>query len=166
MTSGRVLQLNISPGGLPKTPIDEGFVTPLGLRGDDHSHPGIHGGPRKAILLIAREVVDELAEAGYPVFYGALGENITTEGIDHRTWRAGQRFRIGNDVVIELTQPRGPCKALDRYGKGLAQRVYDAAVKAGDPASPVWGRSGFYASVVQTGPVLPGAPIVFLDQMV
>ena len=72
---------------------------------------------------------DLLASRGYPLFYGAMGENLTTEGIDHRTWRAGQRYRLGNDVLIELTQPRGPCTALHVYGAELPAAPFRASIR-------------------------------------
>jgi MOSC domain-containing protein YiiM len=37
--------------------------------------------------------------------------------------------------------------------------MYDARVQKGDPDSPLWGLSGFYASVVQPGNVRPGDAI-------
>src|ERR1039458_8570229 len=79
---GTIIQVNISPGGLPKRAVTTGDITPLGIHGDRHAHPNIHGGPLKAILLIASEVVDQLTAAGYPLFYGAMGENLTMRGID------------------------------------------------------------------------------------
>ena len=87
----------------------------MGVEGDGHAHPQIHGGPRKAILLIAAEVVEVLQERGYPVYYGALGENLTTRGIDVRYLRVGDRIRAGG-ALLEITQPRGPCATLDVYG--------------------------------------------------
>ena len=160
----QVLQINISPGGLPKRPIPHGMVTPLGFAGDSCAHPQIHGGPLQSLLLIAREVVDDFCGRGFPLFYGALGENITTTGLDHRSWRAGQRYRLGSEVIIELTKPRGPCTALDIYGESLRSLIYDRQVKDRDPASRFWGMSGFYAGVVQSGELHPGAPILLLDQ--
>ena len=152
--NGSIVQVNISLGGLPKRALAGGFLSPLGVEGDRHNHPRFHGGPRKAVLLIAAEVVDELAAAGYPVFYGALGENLTTRGLDWRGWREGQQFRAGG-ALLELTQIRVPCAALDVYGPALRQEIYDDRVKAGDPGSPRWGRSGFYARVLAPGPVRP-----------
>jgi len=152
---GTIVQVNISPGGLPKREIAEGLITPLGLEGDRHAHPQIHGGPRKAILLIAAEVVDDLSDRGFPLFYGAMGENLTTRGIDVRDLRIGDRLRAGG-ATLEITQPRGPCTALDIYGTSLKGEIYDKQVKALDHTSPHWGMSGFYASVVQPGPVGPG----------
>lgn len=165
MAHGRVVQINVSRGGVPKLPVAEAVVTPLGLEGDACAHPQIHGGRRQALLVIAREAVDAMAAAGYPVSYGSLGENLTVEGIDHRQWRAGQRYRVGAEVIIELTKPRVPCRALDVYGAGLKKQIYDERVKAGDVASPVWGMSGFYAAVVSGGRIARGAPVVLVDEM-
>jgi MOSC domain-containing protein YiiM len=152
---GRIIQVNISRGGVPKRAIDGGFIGPLGIEGDSHAHPLIHGGPRKAVLMIAAEVVDELANRGYPVFYGALGENLTTRGFDIREVRIGDEVRSGG-AILEITQPRGPCATLDVYGPGIQQEIYDRRVKDLDPSSPRWGMSGFYARVRSAGPVAPG----------
>ena len=155
---GTIIQVNTSLGGLPKRAISGGFITPLGLEGDLHAHPAIHGGPSKAVLLIAAEVVDDLAARGYPVFYGALGENLTTRGLAVRALRVGDRLRAGG-AVLEITQPRGPCSALQIYGESIQGEIYDAAVKALDAASPRWGMSGFYARVLEPGPAGPGDAI-------
>jgi MOSC domain-containing protein YiiM len=158
---GSILQINSSPGGLPKRAMLAGFIDTLGLQGDAHSHPTIHGGPRKAILLIASEIVDHLAACGYPVFYGAMGENLTTHGIDIRAVRIGDRLRVGG-AVLEITQPRGPCTALDVYGPSIKEEIYDLRVKLLDPKSTRWGMSGLYASVIQPGGVQPGDAIELL----
>ena len=152
---GTIVQINISPGGLPKRSVPAGFIAPLGLEGDAHAHPAIHGGARQAILIIAAEAVEELAARGYPVFPGALGENLTTRGLVIRDLRIGDRLRAGS-ATLEITQARGPCTQLDVYGESLKYEIYDARVKAGDPASPVWGMSGFYAGVIEPGPVEAG----------
>jgi MOSC domain-containing protein YiiM len=159
-----IVQINVSRGGVPKRPIAEALVTTLGLAGDEHAHPQIHGGPRQALLLITAEGIDELIEQGFPLFAGALGENLTTRGLDRRSLRVGQRYRTPN-VIFELTKPRAPCEQLDVYGTGIQKAVYDAQVKAGDPGSPRWGLSGFYASVISPGPMRPGDPIVLLEEL-
>lgn len=161
---GTIIQINISPGGLPKRAIPDAYIAALGLRGDVQAHPAIHGGPRKAVLLIATETVDELVRRGYPLFYGALGENLSTRGFDTRRLRIGDRLRAGG-AVLEITQPRGPCNQLDVYGPGIQNEIYDSQVKDRDPASPRWGMSGFYARVVGEGPVAPGDSIAVLDQL-
>jgi len=164
MISGTVLQVSISRGGVPKRAIEEGEITPFGIAGDGYNHPRIHGGPRQAILLISSEAITELNALGYFLYPGALGENITTAGVDRKQWRAGQRWRVGQ-AILELTKPRAPCETLSVYGSGIQKAVYDAQVKAGDPSSPRWALAGYYASVVQPGIVRPGDPVVLLDQM-
>ena len=162
--TGSIVQVNASPGGIPKWPISSGMLTPLGLAGDACAHPAIHGGPKQAVLLIASEVIDELKSLGYPVFYGALGENLTTRGLDRRQLRIGQQLRAGG-ALIEITKVRGPCASLDIYGPAIKQEIYDKKVKAGDPTSPRWGMSGFYARVLQPGHVRPDDIIVIVTTL-
>jgi len=162
VTSASILQINVSPGGVPKRPIPNGIVTPLGITGDGHAHPQIHGGPRKAILLITSEGLDELKEQGFALYRGALGENLTTHGLNRRSVRVGQRYRIG-EILVEITKVRAPCETLNAY-PGIQKAIYDPDVKAGNPASPLWGLSGFYASVLQPGSIRPGDPIQLLDE--
>jgi MOSC domain-containing protein YiiM len=163
--SPSVLQISTSRGGVPKRAIPAGEVTPLGIVGDEHAHPEIHGGLRQALLLVTSEGIEELTALGFPLFSGALGENITTAGLDRCSLRAGQRYRVGA-IIVELTQPRAPCDTLNIYGPGIQKAVYDAQVHAGDPHSPRWGLAGFYASVVLPGTIRPGDPIALLDQLV
>ena len=151
---GLIQQLSISKGGVPKAPILAGEVGPLGIIGDVQQNLKYHGGPRQALLWITAEGLDELKEAGFPVYPGALGENVTTAGIDRRTVRVGQHWRMGN-VEVEVTKMREPCFKLDPYGPGIQKAVYDAQVKAGDASSPRWGLAGFYLAIVKLGSFAP-----------
>lgn len=163
---GQIIQVSASKGGVPKFAIPEAWAGPLGLEGDAHRNTQIHGGPRKAILLMAQEDLESLQAEGFPVSAGALGENLTVRGLDFRQLRAGQRFLAG-DAILELTQLRQPCKTLDVYNNGdpgaLQRAVYE---KGGEPGSPRWARCGFYASVVQPGRIQTGAIIALVDQKV
>ena len=159
--TGTILQVNVSRGGIPKRPILLGNLTPVGVSGDAWRFP-FHGGVRKAILLITIEGIDELCLQGFPLFAGALGENLTTTGLDRRALRLGQRLQVG-DAAIELTTIRTPCTTLDVYGTGIQKAMFDSRVQKGNPESPRWGLSGFYASVVQPGIVRPGDAIVLIE---
>jgi MOSC domain-containing protein YiiM len=154
---GTIVQVSISAGGVPKHAIGEGTLATNGIVGDAWRYP-FHGGPKRAILLITAEGIDELAAAGFPVYYGALGENITTRGMDRRLLRLGQRFQAG-EATIELTQVRLPCNTLSVYGAGIQAALYDARAQAGDTTSVVWGMSGFYASVLEPGVLRAGDSI-------
>ena len=166
---GILLQVNIGTGGVPKRAVLLGRVAKTGFEGDRFVHPSIHGGPSQAILLIANEVIQELISLGYPVYPGALGENLTISGFDHRQWRQGQQFRAGA-VRLEMTKPRAPCRTLDVYGVGrngipIQKWLYDSAVKANDFRSVCWGRGGFYARVVTPGTVAAGDPFVLESEL-
>jgi len=163
--TGSILQLNISPGGIPKRPIPEAIVTLEGIRGDSWAHPDIHGGPNQALLLITSEGIDELVSKGFPLYPGALGENLTTTGLDRRQFRAGQRYRAG-EAFFEITKRRAPCATLNVYGPGIQQAIFDPQVKAGDPKSPLWGLSGVYARVIKPGIIRQHDIITLVDQVV
>jgi len=51
----RIFQINSSPGGVPKLAVREATLTELGLVGDDHNFPDIHGGPERALCLFSLE---------------------------------------------------------------------------------------------------------------
>ncbi len=55
--NGRVVQINVSDGGVPKRPIERGRVGPLGLAGDGHRDRRHHGGPDRALCLLSLEVI-------------------------------------------------------------------------------------------------------------
>jgi len=155
------VQVSISAGGVPNHAIDHGDVTVSGITGDGWKHPQFHGIPKRAVLLITAEGLDEIKAIGFPVYPGALGENLTTRGLDRRALRIGQRFRCGA-AAIQLTEPRFPCDTISVYGMGIQAAIYDARTLNGDPSSEVWGLSGFYASVVEPGVVRLGDAIALL----
>lgn len=145
---GRIEQVNISKGGLPKLAVGEAWAGRLGLEGDVQRTPKIHGGPRKALLLIAAEEIEALAAEGFPVGAGSLGENLTVRGLDFRGLREGMVFRAGG-ALIELTTPREPCRQLEIYNGGETGRI-QRALKAES------GRGGYYCAVVEAGLVRSG----------
>ena len=159
--TGVVVQVSISAGGVPNHAVDCGHVTVSGIAGDGWRHPQFHGIPKRAILLITSEGLDEINAMGFPVYPGALGENLTSRGIPRRALRIGQRFRCGA-ATIQLTEPRFPCGTLGVYGQGIQTAIYDARAMNADPLSEVWGLSGFYASVAEPGIVRPGEAVALI----
>lgn len=162
--TARVVQLNTSPGGAPKKPIPEAKVTVLGLEGDHNRCRARKGDTehRRAVCLYAIELIEWLKQQGFPVYPGALGENITTQGIDYPAVRVGDRFRIG-DIEIEITRVRTPCSGISQFGgDALARMIYDEDARH-NPSSPKWGLSGFYAKVLKEGIVRPGDTITILE---
>jgi MOSC domain-containing protein YiiM len=150
--TGTILQINTSRGGIPKRPVPEGDLTAAGIAGDSWAHPNIHGGPNQSVLLIASESIDALRTKGYPVYPGALGENLTTQGLDPEHWCAGQRYRVG-ETVIELTKLRSPCNTLNIYGPAIKKEIRDTVL------------CGFYAKVIRPGLIFPGNVISLLSEL-
>ena len=122
--TGTIAQVSIGPGGVPNHGIGEGMLAVNGIVGDAWRYP-FHGGPMSAILLITSEGINLLTAQGFPLYAGALGENLTTRGLDRCLLRPGQRFRAGQ-AIIQLTQVRLPCDTLSVYGTGIQAAMYDA----------------------------------------
>lgn len=121
---GRIFQLNTSPGGVPKLAIREAEVTELGLSGDDHRFPHIHGGPERAVCLFSLERILELQSEGHPIFPGAVGENITVSGVDWNDVTPGQKLSLGEDVLVEITSYTTPCNSIpESFVAGEYQRI-------------------------------------------
>ena len=159
---GKLVQLNISQGGIPKKPIPEGKVTFDRVEGDSWRYPS-HGGRTAAVCLFSNELIEELNKDGHTLFPGAVGENFTTEGLDYHQIKIGDMFQVGDEVQIRITMNRVPCSNLDIYGKGLQEKLYDKEVKNGNVETPKWGKSGFKCEVVKEGLVRPGDVIIKIE---
>jgi len=110
--AGRIVSLNVSPGGLPKLPIDRAHVTRFGLEGDAHRNTRYHGGPRRAVCLYAAELIALLRAEGHDARPGSLGENVTVEGIDFAGLTPGHVVRLGDEVVLQVTSYTVPCRNI------------------------------------------------------
>jgi MOSC domain-containing protein YiiM/GNAT superfamily N-acetyltransferase len=121
---GRVVQVNISPGGVPKQPVGRAAVRRLGLEGDAHAHIGVHGGPHRAVCLFAIEAIRRVAAEGHPIAPGTVGENLTTEGIELALLAPGTRLAIGEDVLLEVSGPANPCDVIrGSFREGKSGRI-------------------------------------------
>jgi MOSC domain-containing protein YiiM len=107
----------------------------LGVEGDAHAGATVKHRSRVAqnpsqpnlrqVHLIGQELLDELTAKGFRVWPGAIGENITTSGLDLLHMPPGTRLALGESAVIELTGLRNPCRQLDHFQPGLMAAVLD-----------------------------------------
>ena len=153
--SGRIFQLNVSPGGVPKLAIREATVDELGMSGDQHRFPDIHGGPERALCLFSLERILELQAEGHPIFPGAVGENVTISGLDWSRLEPGIRLALGDEVEVELTKYTTPCNTIPAYFlDGKFQRI-------SQKLHP--GYSRIYARVLKSGTLRVGQSVELLN---
>lgn len=84
-----------------------------GVEGDRIGDPKNHGGDDQAVYAFQREDLDrweQIKEREFP--NGSFGENLTTEGIDVNSALIGEQWRVGDEVVLEITAPRIPCRTF------------------------------------------------------
>ncbi len=127
-------------------------VRELGIDGDQVSDTQHHGGTYQAVYAFAGEDLDRWAEIlGQPIRDGHFGENLTTSGIDVNEAEVGERWRIGDAVVVEVASVRIPCNDFKGW-MGCSGFDNKAWVKrfAAD------GRPGPYLRVVETGTIRAG----------
>ena len=143
----RVLQVNTSPGGVPKRAVAEAHVGREGLSGDAVNHPKIHGGPERAVCLFPLELIQALQAEGHPIFPGAVGENLTVAGLDWPSLEVGAVLAVGA-ARLQLTQRVEPCNAI---AGAFAGRQFKRIKPDRVPDQTRW-----YARVLTEAVVRPG----------
>jgi MOSC domain-containing protein YiiM len=104
----------------------------------------------RQVHLIPAELFASLSDAGFHVAAGALGENITTTGLDLERMPLGTLIELGQMAIIELTGLRTPCVLIDRFQAGLKRQVLSSA----EPGPPF--KCGVLGVVRATGAVAAG----------
>ncbi|MGO9197148.1 MAG: MOSC domain-containing protein [Acidimicrobiales bacterium] len=146
-STGRLIHVNVSRGGVPKLPAGESGVSWRGVVGDKQEERKHHGHAWQALCIWSLEVIHSLQLEGHPIDSGSTGENLTIRGIDWKRARTGVLMEIG-DVVCELTSPAVPCAKQARW---FADGKFTRISHAHHP-----GRARWYASVLRPGTVRPG----------
>ena len=106
-----------------------------GLEGCAHANP-----PKREVLFVSIEHLDSVG-----VEPGAIRENLTVEGTDVEQWPVGQRVKVGDDAVFEITMVCDPCQRMEAIREGLRAELE--------------GKRGMLARVVEPGEVAVGDPV-------
>lgn len=148
-------------GDLDRTAIDKRpvagpvHVAAQGVEGDQQYDRRHHGGADKAVYAYA---VEDLAwwsrELGRELAPGHFGENLTTSGLDVTNAMIGERWKVGRDVIVEVTMPRIPCATFQGWidEPRWVKRFTDH------------GAPGAYLRVVSPGSVSAGDDIEIVEQ--
>jgi MOSC domain-containing protein YiiM len=154
--NGRIVQISVSPGGVPKTPVPSADVTSSGVEGDAHRDLANHGGSDRAVCLFSLEQIHALQAEGHPLGPGALGENVTIEGIDWTRVVPGAWLKLGGQLLLEITRYTSPCLNIrPAFSHGDYSRV-------SEKRHPGWSR--VYARVLIAGRIQTGDAVVLAER--
>jgi len=152
--TGRIVQVSVSAGGVPKTAVESVRVMSDGLEGDRHRDHEHHGGPERAVCIFSVEAIEALRAEGHPVVPGGLGENLTIAGLDWSAVVPEAILKIGDDLVVQITRYTSPCVNITR---SFLHGAYSRVSQKRHPGS-----SRVYARVLAPGSVRPGDPVRLL----
>lgn len=164
--NGRVISVSKRPEhNLSKEPVAAiHLITGIGVEGDAHAGKTVKHRSRvkqdptqpnlRQVHLIHAEIFDELAESGFHILPGQMGENVTTQGIPLLELPRGTRLWIGSEVCLSITGLRNPCNQLDGLKPGLMQAL---VFKQED--GTIIRKAGIMSIVHQGGWVRPGDEI-------
>jgi MOSC domain-containing protein YiiM len=123
----------------------------VGLAGDRVYDVAHHGGDDQAVYAYAREELDAWeARIGRELPDGVFGENLTTAGLDVDGAIVGEHWRVGPDLLLEVSCPRIPCGTFQGW-------MADAGWMA---AFIEVARSGAYLRVLEPGEIRAGDEVV------
>ncbi len=136
------------------------LVAGHGVEGDAHAGPTVQHRSRVAVdphqpnlrqvHLMPIELLSSLDVAP-----GALGENVTTSGIDLFALSTGTLLGLGPSAVLQVTGLRNPCVQIDAYRPGLLKQVVGRTQDGS-----VVRRAGIMSVVLTGGVVRAGDPVV------
>ena len=151
----------------------------LGVEGDAHMGKTVKHRSRVArdpnqpnlrqVHLIHSELHEELADSGFNILAGQMGENITTQGVALLELPRGAKLHIGDEAIVEVTGLRNPCHQLNSIQEGLMKAVLDR-----DEDGNLIRKSGIMGIVLRGGEIkvedairveLPPPPFVRLERV-
>lgn len=155
MTSGKITQISVKPStsgehGLPKIAVPSAEIHFGGLDGDynNYRQHKKKGDPDMAVMIIAKTILDDLNNEGWPVENGDLGENLTINDLPYAFIKPDQRYRTGS-ALVQISFKCDPCTYLyslpyigDEKGPEFIKTLKD--------------RRGWYARVLEEGIVKNG----------
>ena len=99
----RIVSINTSARkGTRKSPVSDGHDTVIeqfGLASDAHA-----GHWHRQVSFLAAESIQTAQHRGLDVHEGDFGENFPTQGINLLSLPLGTQLKIGNDVLVEISQ--------------------------------------------------------------
>jgi MOSC domain-containing protein YiiM len=130
-------------------------VRALGITGDGQADLVNHGGADKAICVYPLAHYPHWQQIiGRELSSAAFGENFTVDGLIEADVCIGDLWRVGRELVVQVSQPRQPCWKLARrwQRKTLALEVQES------------GKTGWYFRVLEEGAVRVDMPLTLMER--
>jgi len=142
---GKLTAVCSSPSaGTRKTVVAGGVLrAEHGLVGDAHA------GSARQVSLLAEESIAKMQARGISVGPGDFAENLTTSGLELHALPVGTRLRIGESVVLEITQIGKSC-----HSECEIRRIVGECIMPSE---------GVFARVVVGGSVAAGDSVEVTD---
>jgi len=151
---GEVFSINISlHKGTSKFPVEKAYlVENSGIREDAHA-----GFFHRQISLLSWESIEKenlyLEKEKHRILKlkpGDFAENITTKGIDLSSLKIGDKIKVGQEVLLEISQIGKKCHTLCEISKKIGRCIMP--------------KQGVFAKVLKGGWVKKGDPISLAEK--
>ncbi len=148
MSVGKVMAVCISDrrGVEKRNVVRCRVVKDYGLVGDAHAEAG---SDRQVSILLKESINRFESEYGINVSYGAFGENLVIDGFRLEDIFVGQKIKIGDEVLLEITQIGKKCHVGCVISK-----------KTGKCIMPV---EGVFARVIRGGEIKTGDAVRIIE---
>jgi len=125
-----------------------------GFLNDDQADRREHGGSDKAVCVYSDDYRDFWESQLGDFECGAFGENLALSNCTEGDVNVGDIYRIGEEVLVQVSQPRQPCWKLARRWKikDLTKQV------------EVSGKTGFYFRVLKSGKIQSGQELKLVER--
>jgi MOSC domain-containing protein YiiM/ferredoxin-NADP reductase len=131
-------------------------VSTLGCEGDEHAFRP--GDVDKALMHYCSQHYplwrSEQAQSAHHFALGGFGENLVSVCANERNICIGDVFSIGEEALVQVSEPRGPCFKLNHrfHVKNMSRLSQDL------------GRTGWYYRVIRGGNIQQGDQIVLRER--
>ncbi|MBI3991101.1 MAG: MOSC domain-containing protein [Candidatus Omnitrophica bacterium] len=145
---GKIVAVSISKEkGTKKINVPQASIRKdWGIIGDAHS-----GMKNRQVSLLAIESIKKMQDKGLNVKAGDFAENITTSGVELLSLKIGDKLKMGQNVILEISQ----------IGKECHTRC-NIYYQAGDCVMP---KEGLFAKALQDGIIEPGDTVEVIDNV-
>jgi len=130
-----------------KTPVEEArLVQDHGLEGDVHAGSEV----KQVSLLDLSEIRKMEGRTGIKLSPGEFAENLTSEGLDLDSLPVGTRLRVGNEVLLEVSQ--------------IGKTCHDDCVIKDKTGECIMPQKGLFFRVLEGGTINPGEEIELVKE--